>query len=361
MIVHTLIATVQLFIGMYSNSISIVTDAVNSYSSSGMAIVNIIGVKMAQKPADKKHPHGYGRLEYFINIYLAIFIVIAGVETMNRSYKAIGTTINRTFSLNIAFAVFIFATSLIKLYLGRHAKHVGQENMSHSLQTLGIHSLREVFFEMATAVGLLVTAATGIHIDAYLGIIISLYMWKTAYNLIHETIGTLIGRHIEGELAAAIKNSIVTCDDHIHGAYDLVIHDYGINNKVGTCNVEIEENVSIGEADKALHKIQRYIYEEYGIYLVLGIYAINESDEEATAIKKCIGNILKANPHVENFHGFYYERETGTIRFDIVIDFEIEDEQKLRQEVCQRVNEICPFKVEVNVEHGYALDYNMEV
>ncbi|MBR0403209.1 cation diffusion facilitator family transporter, partial [Candidatus Saccharibacteria bacterium] len=58
-------------VGLLSNSIAIITDAVNNLSDALSSIITIIGTKLAGKAPDKKHPYGYGRIEYITSLVVS--------------------------------------------------------------------------------------------------------------------------------------------------------------------------------------------------------------------------------------------------------------------------------------------------
>ncbi|MGN0390606.1 MAG: cation diffusion facilitator family transporter, partial [Wujia sp.] len=68
----------KLVIGLFANSISIISDSVNNLSDCATCIVTMFGYKMAAKPADKDHPFGHGRMEYLTSLVIAAAILIVG-------------------------------------------------------------------------------------------------------------------------------------------------------------------------------------------------------------------------------------------------------------------------------------------
>ncbi|MBO6099805.1 MAG: cation transporter, partial [Spirochaetaceae bacterium] len=69
---NVLLAAFKAFIGIVSNSIAITLDAVNNLSDAFSSVITIVGTKLAAKPADKKHPFGYGRLEYLSAMVISV-------------------------------------------------------------------------------------------------------------------------------------------------------------------------------------------------------------------------------------------------------------------------------------------------
>ena len=61
-------------VGIFANSMSIVLDAINNLSDAFLSIITIIGTKLAGKAPDKKHPCGYGRIEYLSTLIISLVI-----------------------------------------------------------------------------------------------------------------------------------------------------------------------------------------------------------------------------------------------------------------------------------------------
>jgi cation diffusion facilitator family transporter len=61
---NILLASFKAVIGILSNSIAIISDAINNLSDALSSIITIVGTKLAGKSPDRKHPYGYGRIEY---------------------------------------------------------------------------------------------------------------------------------------------------------------------------------------------------------------------------------------------------------------------------------------------------------
>ena len=71
-ITNALLAAFKAAIGILSNSIAIVLDAVNNLSDALSSVITIVGTKLAGKAPNRKHPYGYGRIEYLTTVVIAV-------------------------------------------------------------------------------------------------------------------------------------------------------------------------------------------------------------------------------------------------------------------------------------------------
>ena len=76
-------------VGLMANSIAIVLDALNNLSDALSSVITILGTKLAGRPADAKHPFGYGRVEYLTAIIIACMVLAAGAGSASASVKNI--------------------------------------------------------------------------------------------------------------------------------------------------------------------------------------------------------------------------------------------------------------------------------
>lgn len=83
------LAAFKAIFGLLSHSVAIVLDAVNNLSDAASSIITIIGTKLAGKSPDKKHPFGYGRVEYLSAMLIAVIVLYAGMTSLVESIKKI--------------------------------------------------------------------------------------------------------------------------------------------------------------------------------------------------------------------------------------------------------------------------------
>ena len=88
-IANVLLAAFKAAIGLLTNSIAITLDAVNNISDAGSSLITIVGTKLAAKEPDKKHPFGYGRIEYLSAMIISVIVLYAGITSFVESVKQI--------------------------------------------------------------------------------------------------------------------------------------------------------------------------------------------------------------------------------------------------------------------------------
>ena len=124
-IANVLLAAFKAVIGLAVSSVAIVMDAVNNISDAASSVITIIGTRLAGREPDRKHPFGYGRIEYLSAMIIAILVLYAGVTAFVESVKKVihpDMPDYGTVSL-----VIVAAAVIVKIVLGRYVKSVGKK------------------------------------------------------------------------------------------------------------------------------------------------------------------------------------------------------------------------------------------
>ena len=345
-IANIALASFKAVVGLLSRSVAITLDAVNNLSDALSSIITIIGTKIANKKPDKKHPLGHGRVEYLSTLVISIIILYAGVTALIESVKKI---IHPEVPDYSAAAIIIVTVAIfVKIFLGLYVKKKGNEYKSDALVASGTDALFDSIISTATLVAAIVFIITGFSLESYLGVIISLIIIKSGFEMIRETISEILGERVDADIARKVKSIIKEFPD-VYGAYDLVIHNYGPEMLIGSVHIEVPETLTAKELDKLGRMITGKVYAETGVTMTgVSVYSVNSEDKEAVQIEKDIKEVCLSHDGVLEVHGFYLEREDNTIRFDVIIDYDIKDRESIYEHITAEVQEkypdykICP-------------------
>ena len=142
----------------------------------------------------------------------------------------------------------------------------------------------------------------------------------------------------------------------VYGAYDLIVHNYGPNDLLGSVHIEVDDSMTAWEIDRLTRLIQKEVYDQYGVVIsAVGVYARNTSDSQALEIRKKLTSILSEYPYIKQFHGIHINTLTHLIAFDIIIEFEQENRNKLYDEIVERVKkEFKGFDVSITLDGDFS-------
>ena len=323
-------------IGLLVNSIAITLDAVNNLTDVISSVVTIVGTKLANKAPDREHPYGHGRIEYFSSVIIAIIILLAGILAIKESCEKIISPADTKYS--IIALVIIGITVFVKFFLGTHVKKVGKEVNSQSLVASGKDALWDAVVSFSTLIAGIINYIWNFNLEGYLGIIISILIIKSAIGMFKESANSMLGERADSELSAKIKERVLEFEE-VQGVYDLNLHNYGPSRTVASLHIQIRNDMNAGEIHILTRNITYKIFEEFGIAVTIGIYAANDEGEFGQ-IKSELERVVKDYKEILQIHGFYVDKEN--VFFDLIIDFDAEDKDKIQQEIIYKMKEKFP-------------------
>lgn len=354
--INVLLAGFKAVIGLISNSLAILLDAVNNVTDVFSASVTIIGMKLASKPADKEHPFGHGRAEYFTAVLISVIIILAGGSFLVESFKKILHPEPADYSTPMLIVLAVAV--LVKILLGHFVKRIGHRVNSESLVATGADALFDALVTSATLVAAICGMIFGhsldnIPIDGILGLLISLIVIKSGYTMLMSPVNELMGERIPAGLTKAIKADICKISP-VLGAYDLQLHNYGPKQMIGAVNVALPEEMTAEQIHLLSQRIRREIYEKYSVLLTVGIYAVITGNKEIVEMQDAISSIAMSRPGVLQVHGMFIDTVERHISFDIVIDFSVRDILSLKQDITDAILARWPdYSVQINADKDW--------
>ena len=324
---NLLLSGFKVTVGLLSNSIAIISDAVNNLTDAMSSIVTIIGTKLANKAPDRKHPYGYGRIEYMTSLIVSFIVLYAGATALIESIKKIITP--ETVDYDVFTLIVIGVAVFVKFVLGFYVKKKGREAHSDALVASGTDAFNDGILSGAVFVSAIIYLIFKVDIEAYVSVVLAGFIIKTGIELVKESVSNILGTRVESKLARAIKKEILK-EEQIEGAFDLILHNYGPDQYQGSVHIEVPDTMMAVEIDKISRRVSARVIKKFGVVLhTIGIYSMNTKDKEAIRIREDIKSIVFAHEDVLQFHGFYYDEAEKVISFDIIIDFVVKEREKL--------------------------------
>lgn len=310
-------------IGLLSNSIAIVLDAVNNLSDVASSLITIVGTKLAGKEPDKKHPFGHGRIEYLSAMLIAVIILYAGITSLFESGKQIIHP--ETPEYNPVSLIIIGVAVVVKIVLGFYVKRVGKKVNSDSLINSGEDATLDAVISFSTLVAAGIFLFFQISLEAILGAIISVVILKSGISMLKSTISQLLGEQSDIEIAKKIQKTVMQFPN-VLGVYDLVLNNYGPNRWNGSLHIEVPDTLSVTDLDQLLREIAIKVIRTHQVLLTaIGVYSVNTKDKEVVAAQKKVKEIALAHKYIRQVHGFYLMKEQKRMRFDLVVSFDAEN------------------------------------
>lgn len=348
---NIVVAAGKAAIGAATGAMAIVLDAVNNLSDALSSVITIVGAKLAGRPADDKHPFGYGRIEYFTAVIIAAIILIAGGTSLVESVKGIIEPTEPEYSL-VSIAI-IIATVVVKLGLGLYTRKKGKELSSDALISSGTECIFDCVISTATIVSAIIMVTTGLSIDCWVAAIISCVIIKAGVEMLMSPIRELLGMRNDPELTAAIKVSACKVKG-VRGAFDVVLHDYGPEQKMGALHVEVDDTLSAAELHHVTKLIQKQLRDEFGIFFTVGFYAHHQEGSDAAREEATVREYVMKMEGVQGMHGFYVNHADRLLSFDIVYSYDVAQPISLRTEVTKWLqNNYAGYDIAIGLDRKY--------
>ena len=346
-ICNLILSIIKITVGVISGSVSVMADGFNNLSDTASSVITMVGIKLANRPADKEHPFGHGRMEYLSALIVAFMVMLVGVQFIKSSLDRIMNPVPITFEL-IPF-ILLLLSLIVKLWLSRFNKYVGEKINSSALKAASVDALGDVFTSSCVIISFIAAKFTTLPIDGYVGLLVSAAILYAGYSLVKDTISPLIGEAPDEELVKAIKEGVLSYDNII-GVHDLIIHNYGVGKCMASIHAEIPSNIDLITIHDIIDTAEREISEKLNIYLVIHMDPMCIHDDKVKAVKKDVQRTLMKFNCIKSMHDFRITEGENKINiiFDVEVDAHNHDintnnkEEKLKNQITEEIKKLNP-------------------
>ena len=354
-ICNIILSVSKFFIGVLSNSVSIMADGINNLSDASSNIVTILGAKLANKPVDAEHPFGHGRMEYISALVVAFLIFLMGFELGKSSIEKIINPQEVTFS--IVSLVVLILSIVVKLWLAGFNGKIFKKTNNVNAKAVKQDSLNDCLATFAAIIALLISSFTDfIYADGIIGLIVAFVVILAGVGILNDIVGNLLGKAPDPELVKSIEELMLK-EKWIYGVHDLIIHDYGPGRIIASAHAEVPCDADILEVHEVIDRVEKEINSKLKIVMCIHMDPIAVNDENINRYKKIISEVIEEYDKDFKFHDFRIvegKNQTNVI-FDLVIPHKYEKTndvilKELRAKVKEKKKEI---NLVVTIEHSY--------
>lgn len=269
-ILNICLFSIKFVAGLYANSITIIGDGINNLSDIGTTIVSCVGILLAGFGAGEHHPFGHGRIEWICGLFSSFCIMYIGIELFKVSWSFLFQPKDLKYSNLIVLLLII--SILTKIYIFLFNSKISKKYELVSLKAVAVDSLSDAASTGAVLVAYLTQNYFKWNIDGFLGIIVAVLVIKSGAKICIDILGRILGRKADKRRYEVIRQ-IVFKYPIVINCYDIMIHDYGLNNMI------INLSILVKEYDDATNTLSQQI--QYDIYTKLGFFS-TVHEEKAT-------------------------------------------------------------------------------
>ncbi len=339
-ICNCLLAAGKLIVGHMTSSMSITADGLNNLSDGASSIVTLLGFKLAEKPADRKHPYGHARIEYIAGLTVAVMILFIGLELGKSSVEKFINPEPIEFSFTAVWV--LCASILVKLFMMLFNLKMGRRINSNALLATAADSRNDVMTTSAVLAASIVEHFYDVRIDGVMGIAVSLFILYSGIKLAGETMSPLLGEGANPELQKQITDYINGCP-MVLGCHDLMVHDYGPGRRYASIHVEIDKNEDPMACHARIDRMERECLKNYGTHLVIHYDPVVTDDPEVNSTKRLVNTIIKVRDGRLTIHDFRMKDDGESVKmsFDMILPEDLRgQEQSIKETVEKALNSL---------------------
>ena len=351
-VANVILAAFKALVGIIASSVAIVMDAVNNLSDALSSVITIIGTKLSQRPADREHPFGFGRIEYFSAIIIAVIVLSAGITSLIESVKKIIEPTEPSYTTPTLIVIIVAIG--VKLMLGWFVKRKGKQLKSDALIASGSDALFDAIITTATLISAGILLIWHFSLDGILGALISVVIIKAGIEMLASPVNELLGARVSPELVKDLKRTVLGVEG-VHGIYDIILHNYGPDVMIGSLHVSVLDTLSAHDIHGLTRKLSNLLFEKYGIIMTVGIYALATGESRYAELQAKVIKALASNKEIVQVHGFYCSEEDRMLSVDVVPDISCHDDVALTRKLTEEIQAMVPgIQVSIVIDHNYS-------
>ena len=254
---NSLLILLKLLAGIFSMSVSIISEAIHSFMDLLASIIAFFSVKISDAPADKRHPYGHGKFENISGVVEACLIFLAAFWIIYEAIKKI-VHHNEVEKLGLGFIVMIIS-AIVNFIISRKLYRVAKETDSIALEADALHLKTDVFTSLGVAFGLLLLWITGEHlIDPIVAILVALLILKESFELFMKAYEPLLDSALPEKEIKKVESIILKhCSDNVN-YHNLRTRKAGNYNYIDF-HLNLPENMTVKEAHEICDIIENDI------------------------------------------------------------------------------------------------------
>lgn len=321
----------KIIVGFVTGSIAIINDGVNNLTDALSSVLVIIGARLSNRLPDYNHPFGYGRTEYIATVAIGAVILFGGTNAFHEAVEHIRTPVAASYST--VMLLLMVAAVVAKLALAFFFRRRGRDLGSDALAASGNEALLDVVATTATIVSALITSIWGVSTEAYLAAIISLSILKAGFDTLLQGFSKILGQRISSDVSAETKAAVEDIKG-VEGTCDWRLSDFGPKNVRGSVYLEVDERLSVAEADRIARAAQLVAFEKGDIRLdAVGIMPVSCADDDTRDLRRRVSELALAHEHVIAVQGFRVSEKTKMVTYDAAVDFDVDNYEALAEEL----------------------------
>lgn len=236
--INIFLFVIKAVVGVLSNSIAVISEALNSFTDIFSSVAIKYAVKVSNKKPDETHQFGHNAAQPIAAFIVSVFAFVVGINIVEESVKRI--LVPQVVHTIPAVYTVLIITIVIKIVLNKYQRHIGKLFNSPAIKAAAVDSLNDVLTSLIALLGV-IGAGLGIgFVDSIAGILVAMFIFKTGYEVGKENIHYLMGHSASAEFDNYVKE-ITTSINGVKGINDLRSHYVGDKFHI-EIHIEVDKN-----------------------------------------------------------------------------------------------------------------------
>ena len=193
-IANTFLLLSKGFIGLLTNSQSMIADAFNSAGDVFSSFMTYVGNKIASKPVDEDHNLGHGKAEYIFSLLISVSMLYVAIKLFASSIKSF--FIHDRFNYSLYLIVIAGIAIVIKMCLYFYSKHYYKKSGNILIKANMIDHRNDVIITSFTLISAVLSKFGILWFDSLVGTFISIWIFYTGFKIYIESYDILMDKAI---------------------------------------------------------------------------------------------------------------------------------------------------------------------
>ena len=292
------IALMKAVAGVLSGSAAMLSEAGHSVADTITEALLLTALRRSERPADRRHPFGYGKERYFWSLLAAVSIFTSGaVFAFIQGFEALTAGESEQGNPVVAYIVLALGFVLETVSLSRALVQIRQEAADDGtsiyvyLRDIDDPTAKTVFFEDAAALigllvaffGLLLHQLTGSAVyDGIASLLIAMLLAACAYILGRTNRGLLIGRQADGSLVRAVRQRLAEAPE-VEVVVDLLTMLTGTDRVLLCARLDFDDRLGAADLERACVRIAAELTVEFPVLDEIFLEPVPRTDQDLRA------------------------------------------------------------------------------
>ncbi len=354
-IISNLVFTLfKAFFGLITGSLALVADAFHSFSDVFTSVVIIVTYRVSNKPPDKNHPYGHGRMEAVGTVIVSLVLLLIAFELLKTGFHYL---INpRSLSVSWFIIGFLIFSVGFKEILARIANEMGNLIESDVLKADAWHHRSDAISSLAVIIAFLLQQFKIYFGDGLATIIIAIMIGYTGGEFLLRGIDELLGKAAPPDLIRKVKKAVRNFPQ-VFDMHDLIIHRYG-QNVIGSLHIELSNQLSLQTAHAIADKVEKKLKSLFGMHITVHIDPVDDKDPELRRIRVFLNKFTDKDESF-NFHELRVKNKAGKkiLKMELTINSKKSEEYiqnlqlKIQNQIKTNFSDISMVNCEIDPEY----------